>query len=71
MYVVTLLVDGVETDFKNDVRILVEDLEHASGGEVDLHLILTGEGLIVDVVEDDEVVATTCQSYDDLMEAAD
>lgn len=66
-----VLIDGKEVTVLNDVKIIVENFDWY-GNKSELHLTLTSEGLITDVVREDEedqttnVVETDSKTYSEL-----
>jgi len=54
-----VLIDGVLVPVQNDVKIIV-------GGDKALHVTLTDEGIILDLIEDDLALETGSATYDEL-----
>lgn len=67
-----LLVDGRVLKVDNDVRVIYDDMifENVDGDEVavELHVVLTSEGIIEDVVYGDEVIATNSLMAQEIVE---
>ncbi len=63
----TVLIDGKEVKVTNDVKIIYSDFD-AEAPNVELHLTVTYEGLITDVIEAGEVLATASDMAQDLAE---
>lgn len=67
-----LLVDGRVLKVDNDVRVIYDDMifENVDGDEVavELHVVLTSEGVIEDVVCGDEVIATNSLMAQEIVE---
>lgn len=63
---VKLLIDGQETPFQNDVKIIYEADEDQ---DEQLHMTYTHEGLVEDLLHDDEVVKTNNVTYVEICEA--
>ena len=61
---VTLLIDGREVAFQNEIKVIYE--EDPTIGE-QLHLTVTNEGLVTDVVICDDVEDTTSETFDEIL----
>jgi hypothetical protein len=57
-----ILIDGKEVPVQNDVKVIYEEVDGAD----ELHLTLTHEGIISDVIADGEVIATQSQEAIDI-----
>jgi len=60
-----VLIDGKEVKVLNDIKIIV-DLENEQ--EEELHLTVTHEGVITDVIDKEDVVLTSSETYQELVE---
>lgn len=67
---VRVILDGIETQFLNDVKVIVEAFD-PDQDNVDLHLTLTHEGMISDVVLQNDVYATSSTGYAEMVPAMD
>lgn len=59
-------IDGESVKVQNDVRIIYDIVENDQ--EAELHVVATSEGLIYDVINNEEVVATMCSLVQDLVD---
>jgi hypothetical protein len=59
-------IDGESVKIQNDVRIVYDIIENDQ--EAELHVIATSEGLIYDVINNGEVIATMCSLAQDLVD---
>jgi len=59
-------IDGESVKVQNDVRIIYDIVENDQ--EAELHVVATSEGLIYDVINNEEVVATMCSLAQDLVD---
>jgi hypothetical protein len=60
-------IDGVPTKVQNDLRIVYDNIfvdeDHANS---ELHVVATSEGLVMDVINNETIVASSCSLAQDL-----
>jgi hypothetical protein len=62
-----VMIDGEEVKVTNDIKIVYGDFD-AEAPNAELHLTMTSEGMISDVIDKGEVVTTAA---DDVLDLAD
>lgn len=60
-----VIVDGQEIKVGNDVKVIYESFD-PDEPDVDLHITLTSEGMIQDIVRDGEVVDSNAEEVLDI-----
>lgn len=61
-----VIIDGVEHDVKNDVKVIYEDMGPVGGDQ--LHITLTHEGVVTDVTDGEDVIGTSSIETEDVYE---
>ena len=68
-----ILTDEKEIEISNDVKVIYDEVKSSwmiddEEVEVELHVTLTNEGIITDVVHDGEIIGTMSQTVVELTE---
>lgn len=60
-------IDGVPTKVQNDLRIVYDNIfVDEDNTEAELHVVATSEGLVMDVINNETIVASSCSLSQDL-----